>query len=85
MTLSRPSPTAWRDTVLFLAGLSLTIYEAVVHPGPERWGLLVLYAGMMGLPLVLRGDERSAPPSPPAQQASPPTGPAPAPNAGTGT
>lgn len=61
----KPIPAAWRDTVLFLAGLSLTIYEAVGREAAERWGLLVLYGGMMGLPLVLRPDERAAGPPPP--------------------
>lgn len=73
-----PIPAAWRDTVLFLTGLSLTIYEAVFHDGPERWGLLVLYAGMMGLPLVLRGDERAGPPASPPPPPLPPPPPSPA-------
>ncbi len=82
----KPIPAAWRDTVLFLAGLSLTIFEATARSGPERWGLLVLYAGMMGLPLVLRGDERAAPSPPPPLPPPPPVPPAssgpPAPSGG---
>lgn len=41
-----------RGWVLFVTGLALTINEAVMH-GPERPSLYVLFAGMMGLPLVL--------------------------------
>lgn len=45
-----------RDVVLLAAGLGLTINEAL-RAGPERPSLLVLYAGMMGLPAVMRFDE----------------------------
>lgn len=50
----------WRDTLLFLTGLALIVYEAVIRTGPERYGLLVLYSGMVGLPALLRVDERRA-------------------------
>lgn len=58
----------WRDSILLVTGLALTIYEAVVYRGPERWGLLMLYAGMMGLTVFLRADEKRQPetPGPPA-------------------
>lgn len=46
-----------RDLVLFAVGLGLTINEAL-RAGPERPSLLVLYAGMMGLPAILRFDEQ---------------------------
>jgi uncharacterized membrane protein YobD (UPF0266 family) len=55
-----------RDAIIFLVAIALIIYEAILHEGPERWGLLTLYATMLGLPIVLRHDERngSTPPRP---------------------
>lgn len=55
-----PSFAGWRDTVLFLTGIALIINEAVIRSGPERYGLLVLYSGMVGLPALLRVDEKRA-------------------------
>jgi hypothetical protein len=46
-----------RDLVLFTVGLLLLIFEAVVRGGDPRESLLVIYAGMMGLPAILRADE----------------------------
>lgn len=43
--------SAMHGTLLFFAGLGLTIREAVLS-GQERPSLYVLFAGMMGLPLV---------------------------------
>lgn len=61
MTASRwPSFPRWRDPLLFLTGLGLTIFEAVMRDGAERPSLLILYAGMMGLPAFLRADEKRA-------------------------
>lgn len=62
----RPSPTGWRDGTLFLTGLALIVYEAVIRVGPERPTFLLLYGGMVGLPAFLRSDERrsSAPDEP---------------------
>jgi hypothetical protein len=57
------SPAA-RDTILFLAGLALLIFEAVGRTQEPRWGLLVLYGYMMGLPVVLRRDEHTSTSSP---------------------
>lgn len=51
---------AWRDTILFFSGLALLFHETVIHVGPERRGLLFVASAMLGLPLVLRGDERAA-------------------------
>lgn len=48
----------WRDVLLFLTGLALIVHEAVVRSGAERPTLLVLYAGMVGLPVFLRADEK---------------------------
>jgi len=42
-----------RDIVLFTAGLMGVIHETVFNDG-ERPTLLLLFAAMMGLPLVLR-------------------------------
>lgn len=42
---------ATRGSLMFLAGLGLTIREALLS-GPERPSLYILYAGMMGFPLV---------------------------------
>lgn len=58
MTIPRPSVSSWRDTLLFLTGLGLIIHEAVLRTGPERPTLLLLYAGMLGLPAFLRADEK---------------------------
>lgn len=45
--------------ILFFTGLGLIIYEAVLREGPERPTLLVLYAGLVGLPSFLRRDEKT--------------------------
>jgi len=44
-----------RKDILFVAGLIGIAYEA--YSGSERATLLLLYAAMIGLPLVLRADE----------------------------
>jgi hypothetical protein len=57
-------PKVTRDGFLLGAGIVLTINEAVVRAGPERPYLLMLFAGMMGLPVFLRQDEKKqGPPS----------------------
>jgi hypothetical protein len=43
--------------VLFAVGLALIVNEAILRDGPERPGLLVLYAGMVGLPAVIRAEK----------------------------
>ncbi len=50
-------PRITRDAALFLGGLAGTAYETVAGKG-ERPTLLLLYAGMMGLPAFLHQDER---------------------------
>lgn len=60
MSRLRPTATGWRDGLLFLTGLALIVNEAVIRDGPERPTLLLLYAGMVGLPAVLRADDRRA-------------------------
>lgn len=64
MTEGRPRIRITRDAVLFATGLALLINEAVIRHGPERPYLLVMYAGMMGLPVFLRTDEKRNPPPP---------------------
>jgi len=51
-------PKITRDTVLFLTGLGLVIREAVFE-NADRPYLLMIFAGMMGLPVFLRRDEKS--------------------------
>jgi hypothetical protein len=45
-----------RKDILLVAGLIGIFYEAM-RVGPERPTLLLVYAAMVGLPLVLRADE----------------------------
>jgi hypothetical protein len=45
-----------RDSVLFTLGLVGIAYETLAHQA-ERPTLLLLFAGMIGLPAFLRGDE----------------------------
>ena len=49
-------PKSWRDTVVFLGGLSGLIYETT-QSGTDRPTLLVIFAAMIGLPGILRVDE----------------------------
>lgn len=46
-----------RDSLIFLSGLGLTFYEAIIREA-DRPSLLVLYAAMMGLPAVLNADKK---------------------------
>jgi hypothetical protein len=48
-----------RDTILFAAGLSGIVYETL-RAGAERPSLLMIFGGMMGLPVFLRKDEKKA-------------------------
>lgn len=48
-----------RDLVLFAAGLLFAAHEVFVS-GLDRPGVLVLAGGMIGLPPMLRRDERDA-------------------------
>jgi hypothetical protein len=47
-----------RDIILFFSGLLGVAYEAATHHA-ERPTLLLLYAGMMGLPAFLRQDSKN--------------------------
>lgn len=53
-----PSLAGWRDTILFLTGIGLIVYEATIRTGPERPSLYVLYGGMVGLGAFLRVDDK---------------------------
>jgi len=57
-------PKITRDTILFTAGVLGAANEAVFRES-ERPALLMLFAGMMGLPVFLRKDERSSADAPP--------------------
>jgi len=46
-----------RDIALFVAGLLGVFNEAVIQPTADPQ-LLLLYGGMLGLPAILRSDER---------------------------
>lgn len=53
-------PTWWpwlRDVILFFSGLLGSVYETVVAT-TDRPELLILFAGMMGMPYFLRADDR---------------------------
>jgi hypothetical protein len=50
-------PTITRDGVLFAFGLGGIVNEAIIRSEPTRPELLVLFAGMVGLPVALRRDE----------------------------
>lgn len=49
----------YRDMILFFAGLAGVAHETLLTSGAsERPTLLLLFGAMMGLPVVLRADER---------------------------
>ena len=54
----RLSLAGWRDATLFLTGLGLLIHELVIRQGPERPTVLLLLAGILGVPAFLRADEK---------------------------
>lgn len=47
-----------RDLVVFVSGLLGIVHETVIHTGPERPTLIVLFGACLGLPAFLRLDER---------------------------
>lgn len=47
----------FRDLVIFILGAYGFYYE-LTRQGPERPQILIMSAAMMGLPLIIRGDER---------------------------
>lgn len=51
-------PVVTRDSVLFVFGLAGIFHEAYIHTGETRHEFIMLFAGMCGLPLALRKDER---------------------------
>lgn len=50
---------AARNWLMFGTALCLTVYEALARQG-ERPALLVLYASMMGIPMLLRDRSEGA-------------------------
>lgn len=57
---SKPT-TRWkigRDSILFLVGIGGIINEAFIRTGDPRTELLILFAGMCGLPAFFRVDEK---------------------------
>lgn len=46
-----------RDIVLFVTGLAGVIHETLIS-NAERPTLLLLFAAMMGLPIILNADQR---------------------------
>lgn len=47
-----------RDSILFLVGIGGIINEAFIRTGEPRTELLILFAGMCGLPAFFRVDEK---------------------------
>lgn len=56
MAKKSPRRFSVREAILFTVGLSGVIYEAAVHRGSPRSGLLFIYAAMMGLTAFIRKD-----------------------------
>lgn len=77
----QPTVRRWnrltRDGTLLTVGIVLTINEAVIRSGEPRPYLLTLFAGMMGMPIVFRSDEKkkdeaaSSSPTPPPEPPKP--------------
>lgn len=65
MRLRAPAGKTLRDIGSFVVGATGLIYEAISQ-GAERPTLIIAFAGLMGLPLFVRTDEK--PPPPPVQQ-----------------
>lgn len=47
-----------RDAGAIVGGFSLFLWEAVLRSGAERPTLIAAYFALMGLPFVLRADEK---------------------------
>ncbi len=47
-----------RDVTCAVAGISLVVYEAVLRSGAERPTLIVGYFALIGLPFVLRAEDK---------------------------
>ena len=52
-----------RDSILFVFGIAGIAYETIVS-GIDRPTLLILFAGMIGLPQFLKADEKKVPTAP---------------------
>ena len=55
----------WLRYAVPVTGLILIIYEALLYRGSPRYWLLVLYAGMIGLPSLFGSDKSHDDPDPP--------------------
>lgn len=55
---------AWLRILVVLIGLALIIYEAVGRSEDPRYWLLILYAGMIGIPALFGLDTRTKGPAP---------------------
>jgi hypothetical protein len=53
-----------RTALLFAGGMAGIAYETIAR-GTERPTLLLLFGAMIGLPFVVKQDEKSRPPEPP--------------------
>ena len=59
-TTPKPPIKDWpfaREIILFVGGAAGVFYETLGKPNPDP-SLLVVFAGMMGLPIMLHKDER---------------------------
>lgn len=60
----KKAPLVWpqwkqlRDILIFVGGMAFAAHEVFLREQSERPTILLLAATMMGLPLVLRADER---------------------------
>lgn len=51
-----------RDLILFFAGLTICFFHIFTTPSADlNWKLIIFGAGMGGLPVVFRQDERRGP------------------------
>lgn len=62
MPVQRPSLRTLRDVALFLLGAFGVLWETVWEPDHPDPTLLILFAAMLGLPVLLRSDEHHDPP-----------------------
>jgi hypothetical protein len=53
-----PSWKQIRDVLIFVGGMAFAAHEVFLRSEAERPTILILAATMMGLPLVLRADEK---------------------------
>lgn len=54
----RLDPKIITQILVPITGLLLIAHEALIYRGPERYGLIMLYAGMIGVTMLLRGSDQ---------------------------